>query len=172
MNEQPTDHVPIRESGVDTPGGMVVLTPLAQHYLDQTRPWVRFVSVLTFVVAGFMALAGVIMLLVALFGGFAARSAGGLGLRGAVGGAVLACFYLVLASVYIAPGVYLARYASAIERLRATGNAGVLEDALKHQKSLWRFVGIVTAISLAVAVVGMVLAIGVGVIAAVMAARS
>jgi len=46
----------------------VGLTPLAQHYLDQTRPWVRFMSIMTFASAGLMLLAGLMMLLVGVFG--------------------------------------------------------------------------------------------------------
>jgi hypothetical protein len=46
----------------------VGLTPLAQQYLDQTRPWVRFMSIMTFASAGLMLLAALMMLLVGVFG--------------------------------------------------------------------------------------------------------
>jgi Family of unknown function (DUF5362) len=176
VSEQPTDRGPVTESSAGATGGidgMASLTPLARQYLDETRPWVRFISTVTFVMAGFMVLMGVGVVTLGVFGGLAAKNTGGLGALGsAIGGGVLALVYVVLAFVYIAPGVYLARYASAIKRLRANCNAGGLEDALKHQKSFWRFAGILTAVGLVVAVVGMVLAIVAGVIAAVMAARS
>jgi hypothetical protein len=122
--------------------------------------------------AGFMMLVGVGVLAFSVFGGLVAKNTGGWGAVGsAIGGGALAFVYVVLAFVYIAPGVYLARYASAIKRLRANCNASGLEDALKHQKSFWRFAGILTAVGLIIAVVGMVLGIAAGVIAAVMAAR-
>jgi anti-sigma-K factor RskA len=84
----------------------------------------------------------------------------------------LALLYVALACVYIAPGLYLSRYANAIKRLKVNSTAAGLEEALKHQKSFWRFIGILTAISLAVAVVVVGLAIVAGVIGAMMAARS
>jgi len=172
MSEQPTDQAPLMESGVEPAGGIVALTPLGQHYLDQTRPWVRFISILTFVTAGFMLLGGLGLLAFSVFGGLAARDHGWLGAFGsAIGGGALALLYIVLALVYLAPGTYLYRYANAIARLGVHANAGALEDALKHQKSFWRFIGIVTVISVVVAVVGIGLAVVVGVIAAVMAAR-
>ena len=175
MSEYPTVRVPGADSGSGaTEGGPVIasLTPLAQQYLDQTRPWVRFMSVMIFVGAGLMVLVGISMLLVVVLGGFRAMGDGGPGpLGSAAGFGVMALVYVLLAFVYVAPGAYLARYASAIKRLKANSTAGGLEDALKHQKSFWRFVGILTAISLVVAVVAVGLAIVVGVIAAMMAAR-
>jgi hypothetical protein len=108
-----------------------------------------------------------------VFGGHAARNKGEFGVLGsAIGGGLLALVYVVLACVYIPLGVYLFRYASAIKHLRANANAGVLEDALKHQKSFWRYAGVLMAVCLGVTVIGMILAVVVGVIAAVMAARS
>jgi disulfide bond formation protein DsbB len=173
MNEQPTDQVPAVESAVESPCGMVGLTPLAQQYLDQTRPWARFVSIMTFVTAGFMVLTGFGMLVFSLFGGFAERSKGELGPFGsAIGAGLLSLAYVVMAVVYVPPGLYLFRYASAIKRLKSSANAAVLEDALKHQKSFWRYVGILMAVCLAVAVVGMILVVVAVVIAAVMASRS
>ncbi len=175
MGEHPTDRVAGAESGIGTTdGGAVVvgLTSLAHQYLDQTRPWVRFMSVMIFVVAGLMVLMGIAMLVVSMLGGFAARDTGPAGALGsAIVGGLLALFYFALSALYVAPGVYLARYATAIKVLRTNRDAAVLEDALKHQKSFWRFVGIMAAIGTALAVIGVILAIVVAGIAGAMAAR-
>lgn len=139
MSDHPADHVPGTDvRGAATDGGAVLasLTPLAQQYLDQTRPWVRFMSVVTFVSAGLMVLTGLVMLLISVFGGLAAGNREELGALGsAVGGGLLALFYVALACVYIAPGLYLSRYAKAIKRLKVDSTAAGLEEALKHQKS-------------------------------------
>ena len=173
MSEQPTNQAPVMPSGVEATGGLVGLTPRAQQYLDETRPWVRFISILTFVMAGFMLMGGLGLLAFMVLGGIAARDRAGFGaLGGAIGGGLLASVYVVMALVYLAPGTYLFRYASAIARLRATASGQALEDALKHQKSFWRFVGILMVISFVLAIVGMVVGVVVAVIAAVMAARS
>ena len=69
-----TDNGTGAEAGRAAVGGgaaTVGLTPLAQQYLNETRPWVRFISVLTFVAAGFMLLAGLGILAVSVFGGLA-----------------------------------------------------------------------------------------------------
>ena len=176
MSEYPMDHVPgMNADSAATDGGTPTasLTPLAQQYLDQTRPWVRFMAILIFVSVGLMALVGISMLLVAVLGGFRAMGDGGPGpLGSAAGFGVMALVYVLLALVYVAPGLYLSRYATAIKRLNANSTAASLEDALKHQKSFWRFVGILSAIGIAVAVVVVVLGIVAGVIAAMMAGRS
>jgi hypothetical protein len=172
MTEQPIDQPPVTRSVVEATGGTVGLTPIAQQYLDQTRPWVRLISILTFVTAGLMFLVGLGLLAFSLYGGLATRNQEGLGAFGsAIGGGLIAVVYVMMALVYLAPGTYLFRYASAIARLRANADAKALEDALKHQKSFWRFAGIVTAISLVFAVVGVAVAIVVGVVAGLMAAR-
>ncbi len=175
MSDVPTEQTPEAESGsggMATDSAAASLTPLGQHYLDQTRPWVRFMSVVTFVSAGFMALVGLVIFLASIFGGLASRETGGLGpLVSAIGGGLMALLYLALACVYIAPGMFLWRYASAIQSLKASATAARLEDALKHQRSFWRFVGILTVVAVVVCVLGVGLAILIGALGAMMAAR-
>ncbi len=67
--------------------------------------------------------------------------------------------------------VCLFRYASAIVTLKAQPSAAALEQALKHQRSFWRVVGILTVAGLVVGLAVFVLAIVAGVVAAVMAGR-
>jgi len=143
------------------------LTPLAQQYLDQTRPWVRFMSVMTFVGAGLMVLIALALMAATLIGGVAAGNARGL--PGLLGGGLVGGFYLLLACVYIPPALYLGRYASAIARLKIGGTSDELEQALKHQKSFWRFAGIVTVISIVLGVVVLGLSVVVGIVAAMRA---
>jgi hypothetical protein len=153
--------------------GAATLTPRARQYLDQTRPWVRFMSIMTFVCAGLMVVLALVMLVVGMVGGLAGGDHGGLGrLGGAIGGGLVALLYLSLACVYIAPGLYLSRYAGAIRLLQTNCSAAVLEDALKHQKSFWRFIGILTIIGIVVGVIVMGLAVVAGVIGAMMATRA
>jgi len=153
--------------------GVATLTPQARLYLDQTRPWVRFMSIVTFVCAGLMAVLAFVMLVLGVAGGLAGGDRGGFGpLGGAIGGGLLALLYLSLACVYIAPGLFLSRYAGAIKRLQTTCSAAVLEDALKHQKSFWRFIGILTIIGIIVGVIVTGLAVVAGVLGAMMATRA
>jgi len=153
--------------------GAATLTPQARQYLDQTRPWVRLMSIVTFVSAGLMAVLAFVMLALGMAGGLAGGDRGGFGpLGGAIGGGLVALLYLSLACVYIAPGLFLSRYAGAIKRLQINCSSAVLEDAFKHQKSFWRFIGILTIIGIVVGVIAVGLAVVAGVIGAMMATRA
>lgn len=149
---------------------MPVLTKQAQEYLNQTRPWVRFLSIMVFLGAALMALGGL--------GLAAAMMVGGLGASGArtpfgavAGGGVLGFFYLMMACLYVAPAVFMSRYAGAIKQLKETCSADALEEALKHQKSFWRFMGILTVIGLVIFVLFLGIAVVAGVFGLMMAGR-
>lgn len=109
--------------------------------LNATRPWVKFLAILGFVVMTFMVLAGLIM-----FVGFSVAPA--TSKLPAFFGPVFGVVYVVMAVFfYLIPCLYLLRYANAITRIQATGQAA-LEDALKQQKSFWKYVGIFTIVML------------------------
>jgi hypothetical protein len=171
MSDQPPESpAGFQSSGVSADATTTtVLSPQAQEYLNQTRPWVRFISIMVFVGAAFMALAALVMIALTMAGAMAAR--GAYAPFGAVGVVAAAFFYLMLACLYIAPGVFLYRYASAIKQLKAACTASALEDALKHQKSFWRFIGILTAVSLVIVVLVLVIAIVAGVLGVMMSGR-
>lgn len=172
MSQYPGDSIVEPQSGgggaADTRAGDV-LSQLTHQYLDQTRPWVRFMSILTFVAAGLMAVAGLGIIAIGMVGGLAAKEYGAE--FGAIGAAVVGLFYLLMAFLYTVPGVFLHRYAVAIRQLRATPTVGALEDALKHQKSFWRYVGILSAVAVAIVAIGVVLAIVFFIIGIMVAAR-
>jgi hypothetical protein len=107
--------------------------------LKQTRPWVIMMSVLCFISVGFMLLAGLGMFAMAL-----------LMPRGGAQQAILGVVYLPLALVYIYPAVKLWSYGSSISRLSATSATADLEAALGHQKSFWKYCGILTLVMIVV----------------------
>lgn len=110
----------------------------AAHMLRQTKPWVRFMSVIMFIGSAFMVLGGAMML--------AAGAAGAPGVPGAIAG----LFYMVLAILYIVPAVFLWRYADRIGAFMLQRTPHTLAHALEAQKSFWKFVGILTLVILCV----------------------
>jgi hypothetical protein len=105
-------------------------------YLKETKPWVRLFSILGFIFSAFAVLAGLLMMVGAGFLGEEFQGALGVG---------LGVFYLVFALLYIMPSLYLWRYASSIQTLLSSRRTADLDEALKQQKSFWRFIGILTA---------------------------
>lgn len=106
----------------------------AVEALRQTRPWVLLLAILGSIATGLMVLGGVSIAI------FSASSAGGATMIG------MAFGYLIVALLYIYPILKLFRYSGAISRLVRSGSSADLVDALRHQKSFWRFIGIITCV--------------------------
>lgn len=113
----------------------LAFTPRAMDMLRQTKPWVRLIAILMFIGAGFMLIGALVL----VFAGAIMSGRGG-------PPAALALIYVPMALLYIAPAVYLNRYASRINELIQLNRADVLEATLEAQKSFWKFVGIMAAI--------------------------
>ena len=118
--------------------------------LRGTRPWTRLLSILGFIGVAFTLLSGVVMLFGRSFLPMG-TDAPPLILTGVIN-VVVGIFYLI-------PSIWLFRYSSAISRYLAGGGAIELGNALSYQKSFWKFVGILTLISLIIAVLGIIAAI-------------
>lgn len=123
-------------------------SPISQEVMRQlagTKPWVRFISVLMFVGAGFMLLAALVM---GLAGGtiFSSMGSGsGPKFSGAMGAGIglgIAFFYGLFALLYIYPALKLWKYANRIGDLANSGQTHDLEAALTEQRVFWKFVGI------------------------------
>lgn len=111
-----------------------VVTHTVLTLLAQTQPWVRFLSVLGFILAGLMVLVGLIA---------------GVVMMGRGPGSVIFFIYVPMSLLYFIPSLFLFRYASRIAELRRTGSVAHLEEALAAQKSFWKFVGIAMLVVIA-----------------------
>lgn len=123
--------------------------------LKRTRPWVFFLSILGFIGAGFMALAGLTMLGMGIVGSSIGNDADGLPIAASIG---MSAMYIVMAVVYVIPCVFLIKYAIAIGRIDL-GGAEAIEDALERQKTFWRTLGIMVLVLMGLYVFAMVLVI-------------
>lgn len=155
---------PHGRAGLATSGAV---STAAVEQLAATKPWVRFISVITFIGAGFMLVA-----------------AAGMGVMGMVGGTVgsvtrnannpftgamgfgLAALYVVLSIVYIFPGIKLWKYANSIAMLIQTGRNEDLVAALNQQRSFWKFVGILLISIMVLYVVAIIAAVAFAAISA------
>lgn len=112
--------------------------PAVTDAMRRTYPWVRFFSIVGLVTAAFMVLASVL----------AGRSELPAGTPETT---MLLFGYPILALVYVIPSLYLFRYAGRIRHFLATGLASDLAAALDDQQMFWRIVGIITAVSMLLA---------------------
>lgn len=133
------------------------ITEYMLQLMRETGPWTRFLSIIGFITVGIMLLVGLVMVLGL---SFLPRGTGGPAM------AFMGIFYMASSLLYLFPSLYLFKYASAVKRLRESGQSAV-EDALLYQKSFWKFVGIVTIIAMIFAVLGVIAAIALPVFLAV-----
>jgi hypothetical protein len=130
----------------------IPVTPLMIEYLQATKPWVRFMSVITFILAGLMILLGLFMILMPIAPGMQ-----GFGI-----GPVIGIAYILMAGLYVAPAVFLYQFASAIGDLMLGGRDVAMEAALGSQKSFWRFVGILSLVLICIYALLIVIAMSIG----------
>ena len=152
--------------------GPGTVSAAAVQQLAATKPWVRFISVLTFIGAGFMLIAAAGMALVGMVGGIAgSRMPAGQANNPFTGamGVGLAVLYAALSIIYIFPGIKLWKYASAIGMLIQTGRNEDLVAALNQQRSFWKFVGI---LMISIMVIYVFAIIAIAVVAGVAAAKT
>lgn len=144
-------------------GNAGMITPLMVDHLRNARPWIRFLSIMCFVGAGFMVLAAGLMFLGGLVGLAASKSRapGTEALVGPIGGV----FYFVMAGFYAFPGVLMHRVANAIDGFVTMPSSSSLEDALDKNRSYWKTCGIMALVMIGFTVLITIGAIVVGVIA-------
>jgi hypothetical protein len=136
-------------------GAPAAVTEVTVDLLRQTRPWVLFMSILTFLGAGLMLVLSIVM----VAAGFVASGPDALP-------KFVGLLYLPFALLYVYPGIKLWKYGSAIGRLVASRTPAELEVALAEQKSFWKYLGVVAAVVMVLYAVGIGVAILIGVVAA------
>lgn len=119
------------------------VTDESKAYLLETAKWGKFLGILGYVGAGLMVLVGIFM----LFTGGALGEAAGAGL-GLIAGPLLGVLYLLIAAFYFFPARYLYQFSDKTKTAVARNDTPTLTEALSNLKSLYKFLGITTAVIL------------------------
>ena len=122
-------------------------------HLGETARWGKFLAIAGFVTCGLMVvLAFVVGSILAASSAFLPPEAG----RGAaaaafapIGGALIGAIYLVFAGIYFFPCLFLFRFSVRMKTALKGHDLVQLNQSLKAQRNLFRFVGILTIIGLA-----------------------
>lgn len=120
------------------------ITPLMVEHLRGTKPWVRLMSVVLFITAALVFLGAVVILLMPT------------GMGGSGFSLIIAVVYLALGALYLFPAYLLHQFASSIRNLEQGGGDVAMEEALRTQKSFWRFAGITTVVVICLYVIAIV----------------
>jgi hypothetical protein len=152
---------PQAEAGTVNPLSGRVLTEEMLYYLRGASPWLRFIGI-----AGFIGLgAAVLMILLVFFfiGRMLPDSPETAPFRTIMPG--MSIIYLPFLAIYFFPILFLFRFGTRIKSYLYSGDTKDLEEALKNNKSLWTFMGVITIIGLsftALTLVGVIIAAAFG----------
>lgn len=118
--------------------------------LSQTKPWAMLLSIVGFISIGILIILGVINIFVTSY-----NSPDGSIVPAIVGGGI----NILMGVLYFFPSLFLFKFASSIGRLIDNGGAREMEESLSYQKSAWKFIGILTLVTFAFAILGIAAAI-------------
>ena len=130
-------------------------------YLYEASPWLRFVGILCYIGCGFFVIGGIVTSIVMF-----AISDFTYTLDGVAMG-LLGLLYVPMGILYFFPARYIYNFGAKIRNYRFTNSGGDLEQALKYNKSFWKFSGILCIIFIAFIPLSIVLAVIGGVVAAI-----
>ncbi|MCY1633257.1 DUF5362 family protein [Marinifilum sp. D737] len=118
----------------------IELTAQSVIYLNETRKWTMFFSILGFVFLGILLIAAVFM--ASMFGAMA----GNLPFKGS--GIVMGVFYLLLGVLYFFPIFYLYKFSKHSKTAIYGEDSEQLSLAFKYLKKHYKFIGILSIILL------------------------
>jgi hypothetical protein len=135
------------------------LTENARRYLQEASPWLRFIGVLGFIGCGFTALMGVIFLtvfpaLTRLSGNFDFEARyeffrGGIMNHSRIMEGAIGFLYIIIALISFFPARFVYNFGAKLRAYMMSNSEKDLEAALKNNKSLWKFAGILSIVYLA-----------------------
>ncbi|MFM6936016.1 MAG: DUF5362 family protein [Flavobacteriales bacterium] len=120
----------------------IIVSEQSKEFLLETAKWARFLSIVSFVALGIMALVGVSVSFSAfLFSNETNPS-------NAAFAPALGILYIALGAVYFFPTIYLFRFSSQLKSAILEVDSETLESGFENLKSLFRFTGILTIVTL------------------------
>lgn len=130
----------------------------AHSYLSETARWAKFLAIVGFVTCGIIAIVAFIVGPLLYSTTFASLPTSGNGL-GAIGGAMVTFLYLAIAVLYFFPCLFLFHFSVRLKAALRDNDQVRLTSSLKSQKTLFKYVGIMTIIVLSLYAVVLVVAV-------------
>jgi hypothetical protein len=128
------------------------------HLLETTR-WTKFLAIMGFIFIGLL----IMIALAVMTMGSMFSSYPGMGNLGSGFGAGLGFIYFIIAAIYLYPIYALFKFSSSMKRGINTGSQDLITDAFRHQKNMYRFIGILMIIVIAIYLLAFIVLIGIGV---------
>jgi uncharacterized membrane protein SirB2 len=135
------------------------LTQITMGYLRETAPWLRFLGILGYIQCGMILVSGLILAATMLIADFSNEISG-------ISVWLLVLIYIPLAILFFFPSRFIYNFGNKLRLFLSTNSMMDLELSLKYNKSLWKYLGILSIIMLASIPISIVIAIVGGVVAA------
>jgi hypothetical protein len=132
-----------------------VLTLAMIRYLKGAAPWLVFLGVLGYIGAAVLGLLGLILLGAAVVG----DTVFGRGFMGTLASALGGPLHLAMGGLVFFPARFTHGFGVKIRRYMASGAERDLEEALRNNRSLWKFTGILAIVYLAFIPLGIIAAV-------------
>lgn len=140
-----------------------VLSAAMISNLKGAYPWIRFIGIIGFICSGLYVLGAIAMIAKGAFFASVFNNAFGSAtttvLSGELVGGLYGFFFIVSGALLFLPAFFTFRFGSKLRSYFLTYNNTDLEIALKSNWSLWKFMGILTIISLAFVPVATIISI-------------
>lgn len=129
------------------------------HFLEMAK-WTKFLAIMGFIMMGIMIVAG-------LFMGSIFASLPGYNTVGALSGIGFAVFYTLISAIYFYPVYALYKFSTLIKQALAYNDTAIFNEAIAYKKNMYKYMGILMIIILAMYALIFMFAIMVGVIGAI-----
>lgn len=136
------------------------LTAVMISYLKETSPWLKFISILGFISCGLIALGAVSFIIISIAASSLFSEFGNIPIW------IISPLYLAMGLLVFFPSFFMYNFGEKIRKYQFSNSDEDLEEAFRNNKSLWKFFGIMTIISLAITPVLIIITVIVSVAAA------
>lgn len=133
----------------------LTIDPVTKAHLAETAKWARFLAIVGFVALGFMLLSGLLFSLTLTRSDAMGDPSG---MAAAISGSLI-LFYLLLAAIAFFPLLFALRFASNMRQALNSNDQAQLNNAFRNLKVCFRYLGIVTIISLLLMAFSLIFAI-------------
>jgi hypothetical protein len=118
-------------------------------YLSETARWGKFLAIMGFIGCGFMFFFALVFNFMPAQSPYMQQMGDVYGTGATASRGVLVIFYILAGILYIFPCIYLLRFSNRIKLALNSSDQAVLSAAFLSLKSLFKFVGVITIITLA-----------------------
>ena len=136
------------------------IDPSSKAHLAEAARWARFLAIVGFIMCGLIVLIGIFAASFSTsFSSKFGNEFGGATSMGSGMGSLMTVLYIGIAILYFFPCLFLFRFANLMKAALATEEQDNLNKSFQNLKVMFRYVGIITIIVLAIYLIGILVAI-------------